>query len=166
MHVHGALLCVALSVWHASCGMQVRSVGYSVTWSSFNSSCYGCVENLGCGVCSSAGVIKVKDQHSHGRCGVDARLRTEKVHLHLHGTPVELPEGACTMTARSATGNRCWCNQKHKVHCSSVMNVTTLSEAVQHCPGLKQTVHARHLSSMPTWTLPVCTQITQLVVAM
>ena len=67
----------------------------SSTLRSFHSSVYGCVENQGCSVCYSAGVIKVNDQHSHGRCRADAWLCAEEIHLHLHGISVQLPKGAC-----------------------------------------------------------------------
>ena len=65
--------------------------------------CNGSVEDLGNGVSAGAGVIKVHNQHADIWWRACARLGTEEVYLHLHGSPIQLLQFACSVVAPPGT---------------------------------------------------------------
>ncbi len=73
------------------------------TWCVFNSSSYGSVEHLRCGISCCAGVIKVDNKHPNRRRRAGAWLCAEEVNFHLHSSPVKLPQCTCSKSGLNAS---------------------------------------------------------------
>lgn len=100
--------CIDVSPWHAwqACRMHCaerRHALYPPAWCLPLSCCNGRVKDFRNGVSAGAGVVKVHNQHANIGWRACAGLSTEEVYLHLHGSPIQLLQVACSAVASPGT---------------------------------------------------------------